>query len=177
MRYAPPTGAYLFGAEPNPGEGVYMVLSTSKRMKSFHIKARWAFLLFALPGLAGARNLAAYEALGPLDAALDPRPTIQLVNSFVLKHWQNKVPGHVTFTLYSKEGLPTTTELFIESDHGGKWSVAVLKRGSDVDSRTHRAILAEPVYYTAYDIASSTATDGSLYLSLKGRHGRVLSDW
>lgn len=136
-----------------------------------------ALLLLALPIMANARNLAAYETLGPLDSAPDPRPTIQQVNAFVLKHWQSKVPGHVTFTLHTKEGLPTTTEAFIEQDANKVWSIWVSMRGSHFDPE-HRGVRTdEPVLYTAYQLSSTIGGDGNLVLFLKDQAGKRLDTW
>ena len=56
-----------------------------------------------------------------------PRPLRQQaeVRKFVWEHWRERRLGYVTFTMFSKEGEPSTSHVFVEPDEEGIWRVAV----------------------------------------------------
>jgi hypothetical protein len=81
-----------------------------------------------------------YDTLGPLDGDQNPMPVIERVTKFVVTHWQQHRRGYVEFTLYSKEGEPTTSRWYIEPSADGRWQI----RGSSRSVYSDRRMVGDP---------------------------------
>jgi hypothetical protein len=81
-----------------------------------------------------------YDTLGPLDSGLNPAPVLRQVRAFVARHWRQHRRGYAEFTLYSKEGEPTTSQLYIEPDASGRWQI----RGTSHSIQSDRRPLGDP---------------------------------
>jgi hypothetical protein len=72
------------------------------------------------------RDLNDYDKISfVVSATENPYPTIAKVRSFVWRHWTERTLGYAEMRLYSKEGEPSKSFIFIESDKTGAWRVAV----------------------------------------------------
>src|SRR4051812_24786910 len=113
-----------------------------------------------------------YDTLGPLDSGLNPAPVLRQVRAFVAQHWHQHRRGYTEFTLYSKEGEPTTSQLYIEPDASGRWQI----RGTSHSIQSDRRPLGDPKKQPdkhvrrRFAAVSMRLRDGTLIL--KDRTGR-----
>jgi hypothetical protein len=103
------------------------------------------------------RDLSRYEKAGPytMELKLDAKARAKLesdIREFLWNHWQQRRPGQVTITRYSREGEPSTSSYFVEPDEKGVWHIAVKIDRTLVDRGGSTGQHQESVEYDAYSV-------------------------
>jgi hypothetical protein len=128
-------------------------------------------------------ELNGYDKLGPLEQKQgeSPVPMLEQVRKFVWDHWKQQRRGHVVFTVYTKEGEPTTEYLFVEPNESGTWHV----RGRLESTYSDRRMVNDPKkqpdrHVTKTFEAARLVRVGrgeSSYLALKDASGKVVDEF
>ena len=135
------------------------------------------------------RNLNDYDKISfVVPVSENPYPTITKVRDFVWRHWTERTLGYAEMTLYSKEGEPSKSFIFIEPDKTGAWRVAVRiervlhDRRFIGDPKRTGEIIRQTNSYEAYTVEQAKPKDKSasrskknFLLRFKDKNGNILA--
>lgn len=136
------------------------------------------------------RNLNDYDKISFIVPVIEnPYPTIAKVRGFVWRHWAERTLGNTEMTLYSKEGEPSKTFIFIEPDKTGAWRVAVRierelhDRRLVGDPKRTGEIIHQTNSYEAYTVEQVKPKDKNalrskkiFLLRFKDKNGNILAE-
>jgi hypothetical protein len=136
---------------------------------------------FLLSLTCGARDLAGYDTLGPLEQRpIDPNDSVLTrVREFVWQHWTERRRGYAVATRYSREGEPSVFHFYIEPDAGGTWQVVI----DGEHERTNRARgkdlkrSRETSHCVARRVGRLRNYQGAYYFQFRDGDGKVVSIW
>lgn len=140
------------------------------------------------------RNLNDYDKIKVnVPVNKNPYAAISKVRDFIWKHWKERTLGYIEMTFRSKEGEPTTSYIFIESDEAGVWHLAtriereLRNRRLIGDPKRTGEIIRQTQSYEAYSVEQikqpkdKTAINpknqrNGFLLRLKDRSGNIITE-
>lgn len=136
---------------------------------------------FLLSITCAARDLAAYDKLGPLEQRpVDPNDSaLARVRDFVWKHWTERRCGYAVVTRYSMEGEPSVFHFYVEPDISGLWQIIIdgeherSNRARGKDLKRWR----ETSHCVARRVERLRNYEGEYYFRFADADGKVVSIW